>query len=95
MDQYWARLRNTYQSLEESSTVSDRWKTAYARLNGFEDQEPVIAPTFSPSATTPQQFIVQYSEAIGHLAATKSPRLVLPKNFMENWRKAEDQTKKG
>ena len=94
MDPYWAKLRSIYATLPDTIPVIERWELAYVRLtrSSFEEGEPT-PPTFDPPAITPQDFAAQYAQALTHMASINGTHAVLPKNFMENWRKAEEAQK--
>jgi hypothetical protein len=97
MDPYWGRLLDIYASLSSVIPTDARWKQAYKQTKrgmGLEvDEGETMSPTFDPPATTPQEFAGQYAQAIAHMVSVDGTHAVLPKNFVENWLRAERNQK--
>lgn len=97
MTNYWDRIRDVYASLPDTMPPQERWQKAYYQMEEEMGtyKEPGLPPSFDPPARTPKEFAAQYAEAIVHMIATHGSHLELPKNFMDNWRKAEEKEKMG
>lgn len=97
MDPYWAKLLDTYATFPDSLRAGARWILAYKQMKrevGLETFEgELMPPAFDPPAITPQDFAGQYAQALAHMVSIDGTHAVLPKNFMENWRKAEEAQK--
>jgi len=94
MDPYWRRLLDIYQSLSDVEDTSNRWWRAYRQIQqemGVAYKLPHPTPAFDPPAQTSAQYAAQYAEAIQYMMATKSTSLVLPKDFMTRWSKAQSK----